>query len=91
MQCTFIAHRSTQQAERYGYLNDDQYGGQKGRSAIDPVGITKLIQEIFHLQRSNACYANCDAKACYDWIHPGFASICETNTGVPDNISTLCA
>ena len=91
MRRTYIAHRSTQQAERFNHLNDDQYGGRKGRSAIDPVGITTLMREIFHTQRSNACYTDCDAKACYDRIHPGFASICKTNASVPENISTLCA
>eukprot|EP00957_Ditylum_brightwellii_P160309 12203471-Ditylum_brightwellii.AAC.1 len=57
-------------AEKYNHLVDDQYDGQKGRTAMDPGCITTLTQEIFHLQRSNAGITDYDAAACYDRMIP---------------------
>eukprot|EP00957_Ditylum_brightwellii_P000305 24331-Ditylum_brightwellii.AAC.1 len=57
-------------AEKYNNLVDDQYGGRKGRTAMDPVGIITLTQEIFNLQQSNAGITDCNAAACYNRMIP---------------------
>eukprot|EP00957_Ditylum_brightwellii_P032651 2475233-Ditylum_brightwellii.AAC.1 len=60
---------SSVDAERFSHMNDDQFA-QKGRTAIDPVGITTLSREIFHFQRAKAGITDCGVAACYDRIIP---------------------
>eukprot|EP00957_Ditylum_brightwellii_P094459 7192995-Ditylum_brightwellii.AAC.1 len=59
----YIAKRTMKTAEKYNHLDDVQYRGQKGREAIDQAVIKILTVEICHLQRSNAAFTDCDAKA----------------------------
>eukprot|EP00957_Ditylum_brightwellii_P196430 14966067-Ditylum_brightwellii.AAC.2 len=60
---THISHRTMNGAERHGHMHEDLYGGRKGRTAMDPVMITTMSREIFHLQRSNAGATECDAAS----------------------------
>eukprot|EP00957_Ditylum_brightwellii_P166029 12640949-Ditylum_brightwellii.AAC.1 len=53
---------------------------------MDPVGITMLAREIFHLQRSNEIITDCDAASCYDCIIPSVTPIAETNIGAPEEV-----
>eukprot|EP00957_Ditylum_brightwellii_P016439 1236110-Ditylum_brightwellii.AAC.1 len=87
----YIAKRTMTQAEKYNHLDDAQYGGQKGREAIKPAVIKILTVKICHLQRSNAAFTDCDAKACYDRIIPAVSALLETKAGCPEKVSTLLA
>eukprot|EP00957_Ditylum_brightwellii_P132300 10087928-Ditylum_brightwellii.AAC.1 len=78
-------------AERHGHMHEDLYGGRKGRMAMDPVMITTMSREIFHLQRSNAVATECDAASCYNRMIVGPTSIAETNAGTPEEVSTTIA
>eukprot|EP00957_Ditylum_brightwellii_P061517 4668463-Ditylum_brightwellii.AAC.1 len=78
-------------AERHGYMHDDLYGGRKGRMATDPVMITTISRERFHLQWSNAGSTKCDAASCYNRMIVGPTSIAETNAGTPEEVSTTFA
>eukprot|EP00957_Ditylum_brightwellii_P135802 10357509-Ditylum_brightwellii.AAC.1 len=77
-----------EQAERYGHLDDAQYGGRKGREAIKPVFMKLLTIKICHLQRSNAAFTDCDAKACDGRIIPAVSAVLETKAGCPKEVST---
>eukprot|EP00957_Ditylum_brightwellii_P077646 5900957-Ditylum_brightwellii.AAC.1 len=57
-----------QNAEKHGYLHDNQYGGRQGQAAADIVLGKSFLPDTFHIQQTNAGCTNCDAKACYDRI-----------------------
>eukprot|EP00957_Ditylum_brightwellii_P093570 7125063-Ditylum_brightwellii.AAC.1 len=75
-------------AERYRYMYDDLYRGRKGRTATNPVMITTMSREIFHLQRSTAGATEYDTASCYDRMIISPTSIAETNAGTPEDVST---
>eukprot|EP00957_Ditylum_brightwellii_P061090 4635912-Ditylum_brightwellii.AAC.1 len=79
------------QTEKYNHLDDAQYRGQKGREAIKTAVIKILTVEICHLQRSNAAFTDCDAKAPYDRIIPAVSALLETKAGCSEKVSTLLA
>eukprot|EP00957_Ditylum_brightwellii_P200594 15291888-Ditylum_brightwellii.AAC.1 len=70
--------------ERHRHMHDDLYGGRKGRTETDPVMITTMSREIFHLQRSNAGAIECDAASCYNRMIIRTTLIADTNTGTPE-------
>eukprot|EP00957_Ditylum_brightwellii_P197051 15012030-Ditylum_brightwellii.AAC.1 len=80
-----------EQVEKYGHLDDAQYGGRKGREAIEPAVMKLFTIEICHLQRSNAAFTDCDAKACYNRIIPAVSALLETEAGCPTEVSTTLA
>eukprot|EP00957_Ditylum_brightwellii_P051885 3935455-Ditylum_brightwellii.AAC.1 len=71
-------------AEKHGHLHKDLYGGHKGHTALDPVLITTMFRESFHLQRANAGTTDCDTAACYDRMILGPTLIADTNAGTPE-------
>eukprot|EP00957_Ditylum_brightwellii_P209561 15362266-Ditylum_brightwellii.AAC.1 len=87
----YIDKRTMTQVKKYNHLDDAQYGGQKGRDAIEPAVIKILTVEICYLQRSNTAFADCDAKVCYNRIIPAVSAILETKAGCPEKVSTLLA
>eukprot|EP00957_Ditylum_brightwellii_P030767 2331400-Ditylum_brightwellii.AAC.1 len=80
-----IAHWTMNGAEQHAFIHKDLYSGRKGITAVDPVLITTLSREIFHLQRSNAGTTDCDVAACYDGLIIGPTAIAETNAGTPED------
>eukprot|EP00957_Ditylum_brightwellii_P068377 5190977-Ditylum_brightwellii.AAC.1 len=77
--------------EKHNYLNDDIYSGRKGHTAIDPVVITTMTREKFHLQHVNAAAMDRNAAACFDRMIVGPTSITEMNAGTPTKVSTAFA
>eukprot|EP00957_Ditylum_brightwellii_P016630 1250647-Ditylum_brightwellii.AAC.2 len=75
------------QAKKFSHMDDAQYGGQKGREAIEPAVIKILTVEICHLQSSNAAFTDCNEKACYDQIIPAVSALLETKAGCPENVN----
>eukprot|EP00957_Ditylum_brightwellii_P008247 623608-Ditylum_brightwellii.AAC.1 len=53
-------------AELYGHLSPSQYGGRKGRSAINIPVITVFNFDTLYLMRANMAFTYCDARACYN-------------------------
>eukprot|EP00978_Attheya_sp_CCMP212_P022683 scaffold68115_cov70-Attheya_sp.AAC.1 len=80
-----ISRRFMKQAEKHNLLSDEQYGGQKGRSAIDVVMLMELTLGIFHLQCSNG------AITCYDHIIALLVALTYSKAGLPDHLCVLFA
>ena len=78
-----IARRLIQHAEAYNLIPNNNYGGRKGRTAIDVVMYKYLTIGIFHMQRHNCAITDCDATACYDRILPVLLSLCYHKMGLP--------
>eukprot|EP00957_Ditylum_brightwellii_P132680 10116776-Ditylum_brightwellii.AAC.1 len=77
--------------EKQGHLHEDLHGGRKGCTALDPVLITTISRESFHLQRANAGTTECDAVACYGRMIVGPTSIVQTNAGTLEEVSVMFA
>eukprot|EP00957_Ditylum_brightwellii_P081624 6209368-Ditylum_brightwellii.AAC.1 len=58
-----ISQRLMRNAERFGYLREDQHRERNGRAAQDIVLGKAYTFDTFHLQRSNFACTDCDAKA----------------------------
>eukprot|EP00957_Ditylum_brightwellii_P092969 7078970-Ditylum_brightwellii.AAC.1 len=80
----YITKRTMTPAEKYNHLDDAQYGGRKGREAIEPAVIKVLTVEICHLQSTSAAFTDCDAKVCYDRIIPAVNALLKTKAGCPE-------
>eukprot|EP00957_Ditylum_brightwellii_P182531 13904314-Ditylum_brightwellii.AAC.1 len=74
-----------QNAEKHGYLHDNQYGGRQGRVAADIVLGKSILLDTFHIQWINAGCTDCDAKACYDRIIPIVLLLAYCKAGMPYN------
>eukprot|EP00957_Ditylum_brightwellii_P188984 14386738-Ditylum_brightwellii.AAC.2 len=85
LQRELVTRRTLQNAEDYHHLHTSQYGGRKGRSAIDIPMSGKFILEFMHLQRANTTFTDCDAKACYDCIITIITALAEYKAGLPAN------
>ena len=68
--------------ERHGIFTDDNYGGRKGRAAMDAVMKRYFILSAIHLERRNCAYTDCDATAYYDRIIPAIQTLYH-KVGVP--------
>eukprot|EP00957_Ditylum_brightwellii_P055732 4223048-Ditylum_brightwellii.AAC.1 len=91
MRRELVTHRTLQNLEEYHHLHTSQYSGRKGHSAIGiPISST-FILESMHMQRANATFTDCDAKACYDCIITIITALAEYKTGLPANACILLA
>eukprot|EP00957_Ditylum_brightwellii_P023880 1800860-Ditylum_brightwellii.AAC.1 len=88
---THISHRTISGTENHGHLHTDLYRGRKGCTSLDPVMITTMPRESFHLQRANAGTTDCDTAACYNRMIVGPTSVAETNAGTPEEVSVTSA
>ena len=69
--------------ERHGIFTDDNYGGRKGRAAMDAVMKRYFILSAIYLERRNCVYTDCDATACYDRMIPECTAIHLQSLGLP--------
>eukprot|EP00957_Ditylum_brightwellii_P077562 5894020-Ditylum_brightwellii.AAC.1 len=63
MRRELVTRQTLQNVEDSSHLHTSQYGGRKGQSAIDIPMASTFILKSMHMQRVNATFTDCDAKA----------------------------
>eukprot|EP00957_Ditylum_brightwellii_P057753 4378655-Ditylum_brightwellii.AAC.1 len=91
MQRELVTRQTLQNGEEYHHLHTSQHRGRKGRSVIDNPMASTFILESMHMQRANATFTDCDAKACYDLIITIITALAEHKAGLPTNACILLA
>eukprot|EP00957_Ditylum_brightwellii_P155961 11871243-Ditylum_brightwellii.AAC.1 len=69
-------------AELHRHLSPSQYGGRKGRSAINMPVITVFNSDTLYLMRSNMAFMYCDARACYNRVVVIMVALSEQAAGL---------
>eukprot|EP00957_Ditylum_brightwellii_P160444 12214389-Ditylum_brightwellii.AAC.1 len=91
MRRELVTRRTLQNEEEYHHLHTSQYGGRKGRSAIDIPMSSTFILESMHLQRANAAFTDYNTKACYNRIITIITALAEYKAGLPTSACILLA
>eukprot|EP00957_Ditylum_brightwellii_P155971 11871701-Ditylum_brightwellii.AAC.1 len=71
-----------QDAELHLHLSPNQYGGRKGRSAIDIPVLTVFNLDTLYFMQANMAFTYCDAQACYDRIVVIMSALLEQAAGL---------
>ena len=78
-----ITRRLLGNAERYGMVPKNNYGGRNGKTANDAVMLKYLTLSTYQMQRRNFAFSDFDATACYDRILPHMLSMIYEKMGLP--------
>ena len=76
-------------AEDNRLLHDGLYGSRPGRSALDPVFLDILQNEIYQCSMKKGIKFNLDATACYDRIIASVASLASRSIGMDKNVTKM--
>eukprot|EP00957_Ditylum_brightwellii_P205102 15342306-Ditylum_brightwellii.AAC.1 len=71
-----------QNAELHLHLSPNQYGGHKGKSAINIPVITVFNLDTLYFMQANMTFTYCDAQACFDRIVAIMSALSEQATGL---------
>jgi hypothetical protein len=66
-------------------LNDGQHGSVPKRSAMDPIILTELTNDLCRLMKHNIARFDIDASTCYDRIIVTLGMLAARRCGMPDN------
>ena len=70
-------------------IHPSQYGGNPGRTSVQPMLIKEFQNEICHASRRPLVHLNYDAASCYDRITLNMASIISRSFRLHRNITTI--
>ena len=77
--------RLVKRAVQQDMLNDGQHGSVPKRSAMDPIILTELTNDLCRLMKHNIARFDNDASACYDRIIVTLGMLAARRCGMPDN------
>eukprot|EP00957_Ditylum_brightwellii_P080987 6160305-Ditylum_brightwellii.AAC.1 len=78
----YISRGMMHNTELHMHLSPNQYGGRKGRSAIDISVITVFNLDTLYLMQANMAFTYCDARAYYNRVVVIMAALLEQAAGL---------
>ncbi len=86
-----VARSLMRHAEHHGAIDDDAYGGRKGRQSTDVAWAASMVINQAHHEHRPACIFFNDLQSCYDRIIESQANMSLRSLGAPPEVLRLHA